>query len=306
MKTKHLLLIVAVCAPVWSHATGIESVTASPDTTLFVEGKKVEIRDNTDRVKVRVYDVQQNGRIEENELVFEGHYRNGQNHEKRKYAKTITISLPSWSGEFDPHWAGFAMGFANIADGDLHINDINGVSLESGKSLEFVLNLLEYDFRLSRHSEWAFVTGLGLRWSRYRVDGNEYFKRVDGQTMLLPAEEGIDLIHSKLNVTYLTIPFLLEWQNLKRNNSGFFFSAGIVGAVKTASSSRIAYRNERGKKEKHKVDKGLYLRPVCLDFLVQAGYKGVGFYAKYTPMGLFEGDKGPKLHPVSIGAQLHF
>lgn len=60
-----------------------------------------------------------------------------------------------------------------------------------------------------------------------------------------------------------------------------------------------------GEKRKKKMDRGMNLRPVTMDFLFQAGVGCIGLYAKYSPFGLFEKDKGPKVHPVSLGLQLH-
>ena len=60
-----------------------------------------------------------------------------------------------------------------------------------------------------------------------------------------------------------------------------------------------------GEKRKKKMDRGMNLRPVTMDFLFQAGVGCIGFYAKYSPFGLFEKDKGPKVHSVSLGLQLH-
>lgn len=50
---------------------------------------------------------------------------------------------------------------------------------------------------------------------------------------------------------------------------------------------------------------GMNIRPVTMDFLFQAGWDWIGLYAKYSPIDLFENGKGPKVHPVSIGLQLH-
>jgi hypothetical protein len=43
-----------------------------------------------------------------------------------------------------------------------------------------------------------------------------------------------------------------------------------------------------------------------MEFMVQAGFDNFGVYARYSPMGLFESGKGPKVHPVALGLQLHF
>ena len=165
---------------------------------------------------------------------------------------------------------------------------------------------MEFSFPFSRH-RWAVVTGAGMRWSRYRLDMNAHFQEVDGVTQLVPAPEGIVYNASKLNITSLTIPVLFEWQSPKhrRKSPRFFVSGGVVGVIKTISSSRIVYHDAEGEKHKRKMDRGMNLRPVTMDFLFQAGVGCIGFYAKYSPFGLFEKDKGPKVHPVSLGLQLH-
>ena len=139
----------------------------------------------------------------------------------------------------------------------------------------------------------------------YEVDEDgDYFKEIDGVTALRPAPESVTLKASKLNITSLTIPLLLEWQPKKRS-SEFFLSAGVVGVIKTCSSSKIVYNDASGKKHKEKMDSGMNIRPVTMDFLFQAGWDWIGLYAKYSPIDLFENGKGPKVHPVSIGLQLH-
>jgi hypothetical protein len=296
---KRLLLITAFCFPfgLWA---AIEPV--QPDTTIVVDGKRIEIKQNDDRMKVRVYEITGDDKETEDEMIFEGHYKDGKSYERRK--RSINIPLPSWNKHFDGHWDGFGMGFAGFSDGNLHFNDIDGVSLRSGKSLEYNVNVLEKSFPLSRRSEFAVVTGAGMRWSRYRLDENRYFKEVSGITSLHDAPEGIHYSSSKLNITSFTIPLLLEWQS-RHSRYDFFVTAGVAGVVKTTSSSRVAYRDESGKKRSDKVDGGMNIRPVTMEFLFQAGCDWLGVYTKYSPMGLFETGKGPKVHPVSIGLHLH-
>lgn len=299
---KKLLLITLLIIPFVVQGKTPKSLQA--DTVIIVNDKRIEVTEGSERMKVKVYEISENEEIIEDELVFEGHYKDGKSYERRKHS--INITLPTWKRGFDPHWGGFGMGFANFADADLHINDIDGVTLRSGKSLEYNVNILEKAFPFSKQSNFALVTGMGMRWSRYRINNNQHMEEIDDITGLYNAPEGITYSTSKLNITSLTIPLLIEWQNRRKRSEEFFFSAGIVGVVKTASASRIVYRDQAGKKQKEKVDGGMNIRPVTLDFLVQAGYDWIGIYAKYSPIGLFEGGKGPKVHPVSIGLQLHW
>ncbi|WP_080905341.1 outer membrane beta-barrel protein [Parabacteroides sp. Marseille-P3160] len=299
MKTK-LLSFMALC--LLPSVLSAQSESLSMDTVIRLENKRIELKDDGYRMKVKVFDL--NGGEMEDEMIFEGHYRNGQSYENR-HTRSIRIPIPSWNKGWDGHWAGFGMGFGSFADGSLHVNNIDGVALRAENSLEYNLNVLEYTFPISRYG-WALVTGAGMRWNRYRLDTNQHFQEIDGVTQLVDAPEGITYRKSNLNTTSLTIPLLLEWQQRKNHDSGLFVSAGIVGVIKTISSSRVVYNDESGKKRKEKKDRGMNIRPVMMDFLFQAGYDWIGLYAKYSPMTLFEKDKGPDVHPVSLGLQIHF
>ncbi len=306
---KTLVLMLAMMLAGCMAAGAKAKTTLDMDTVIAVDGKRIEISEVNDRMKVRIYTPQEYEGELEDVMVFEGHYIDGKSYEKRKFLGNV--SLPGrrqhhkHSRYFSPHWAGIGMGFANFADGSLHINDIDGLDLRSGKSLEYNINFYEKAFPFSVYN-WAFVTGAGIRWSRYRLNGNVHLEEIDKVTRLVPAPDGINYKASKLNITSLTVPLLLEWQKSHRGSSKYFFSAGAVGVVKTMSSSKIVYRNENGKKKKEKVDGGMNIHPVTVDFLLQAGVKWIGVYAKYSPMELFANDRGPAVHPVSLGLHIHF
>lgn len=299
---KKVLLMVMALFSLTQLAAGITSMAG--DTTILLDGKRVEIKETADRLKVKVYEVTAEGDSIESEKIFEGIYKNGKSYESRRHMKSITIPVPSWNKDYDPHWAGFGMGFANFSDASFNFNDVDGVALNSGKSLDYNLNLFETAYPFSSYG-WAVVTGAGMRWTRYSLDNNEYFMEKDGITSLFPAPEGITYKSSKLSTTHITIPLLVEWQNPRRKTQ-LFFSAGLVGSIKTWSSSKVVYRDSNGDKHKQKLDSGMNIRPFTIDVLVQGGINCIGVYARYSPMTMFEKGKGPELHPVSIGLQFHF
>jgi hypothetical protein len=270
-----------------------------------VQGKRIEIVESEERMKIKVFETTGNDRETENELIFEGHYKNGQSHERRKYIRSVSVSIPTWKKKgFNPHWSGLGIGFANFADQRLtRINDIGGISLRSESSLEYNFNMIEANHPLSPKSNWAIVTGVGMRWSRYRIEGNRYLAETDGVTFLHPAPPGATITASKLNITSLTIPLLLEWQNRRTGSIPFFFSAGVI---KTISSSKITYRDVSNHTQKAKMDRDMNIRPISFDVLLQAGSDMIGVYAKYSSLELFENGKGPEIYPFSIGLQLHF
>ena len=244
---------------------------------------------------------------EDSTKIFEGHYRDGKSSEQRKYIASVAsveIPNPRWKGRrFNSHWAGLGLGFSGFAER----GDYDNISFRSSKSSEFSLNFFEKTIPISYHYRWAVVSGLGMRWTRYHVKGNYHFEEIDDYTGLVEAPDGIRYKNSKLGITTLNVPLLIEWQNHRGN---LFLSAGIVGSIKTWSYSRIEFFDDNDtrhkKKHKEKVDQGMTLRPVTMDFLAQAGTRGIGVYARYSPISIFENNKGPELYPLSFGLMLHF
>ena len=284
-------------------------IAAGDDSTKIFEtgNKRILVKENEykQRMEVQVYELNSNQDSSFYEQIFEGHYRDGKSSEQRKYLATIDIPMPhTWkSKRFYAHWAGLGLGFAGFAD----MGDYDAISFRSSKSMEFNLNLFEKTIPISNRYKWAIVTGLGMRWTRYHLKGNYHFEEIDDYTKLVEAPEGIRYKASKLGITTINIPLLIEWQT---PGGHLFFSAGVVGSVKTWSYSWIEFYDETSnrhkKKQKEKVDQGMTLRPVTMDILVQAGTRGIGVYARYSPISIFENNKGPELYPLTFGLMLHF
>lgn len=300
---KKVIFLIVVCFPFIMKGREIQSLPT--DTIIRVANKHIQVKESDERLKVKVFEVVEEEDTVYNEQVFEGVYKNGTSRERR-FHNSFTITLPKWRQRVsDPHWSGFGMGFANLTDGSLRMNSGEGIDVKSGKSFQFNWNLYDHSFQISRLG-WAVVTGLGFRWDVYRFDGNVRLQEIEGITRVLPAPQGIYYSTSRLKMTRLTIPLLLEWQRDLRHHKPFFISAGIVGGAKIYSNSVIKYRDERGHKQKDVLGKDLNLRPITMDILAQVGYRSLGIYAMYSPISLFEKNKGPKVCPVSIGVMWYF
>lgn len=303
---KNFILALLLAFPTLAMATGI----APSDTTIFVNGKKIVIKEDNEKIKVRLYEQTSKGDTIENTQVFEGIYRDGKSTERRM-SSSLNIPLPRLSSRYsdsnrirDPHWSGFGYGFASLSDNKLSVNNVNGVDLVSGSSKEITFNFYERAWNI-KNSGFAIVSGLGLRFDKYRIDGNKAFREIDGVTQLESAPQNVYYQSSKLFTNYLTIPLLVEYQKHLHHTGPLFLSAGIVADVKFYSASKIEFDSTNGK-QKDKIGNDLNIRPVTMDFLVQGGVGCFGMYAKYSPFSLFEKGKGPNVHPVSIGLILHF
>jgi len=281
------------------------------DTIIVIENRKIQVSDDENRLRVRVFEIVEEDAVEKR-MIFEGHYRDGRVHERRHISITVPEVIPTVNAadrqlrrrRFDPHWAGIGVGFSNFADSEFTINNVEGISLNVSRSREIMFNFFEQGLPLSRNV--GFVTGLGMRWNRFHLSENEFFAKENGQTVLLPVEDGYFLRRSRLGVNSLTLPLLFEWQTNKPRGNNLFLSAGVVGVFNYSSTSKIRSTSPTGRRQRDTIDRDLYVRPLTYDFLVQAGFGDFGLFARYSPMGLFQTNRGPAVHPFSLGFLLHF
>jgi hypothetical protein len=207
--------------------------------------------------------------------------------------------------KFKPHWAGFEVGLNNFVTPDFNMNlpsDQMFMDLNTGKSWNYNLNILEYGIGLGT-DKVGLVTGLGFEWTNYNFDNQSSItKDVDGQIVeYVPLEAG-NIVKSKLNMTYLTAPLLLEVQ-IPAGKKRVHLSAGVIGGVKIASNTKIKYEIS-GQKSKEKAKGDYNLSPLRYGATVRLGYRAVNVFANYYFMPLFGENGGPELYPFSIGLSL--
>ena len=262
------------------------------------------------QVDVEVYERMEDNVYEPYEKIFEGHYRDGKSHEQRKYLMSIDIPSPLPKRKINnqpnytpPHYAGFGIGFAGFQEK----GDLDDIPFRAGSSPEITLNFYQKAIPVTRNYKWSIVTGMGMRWTRYHLKGNHYFQEIDDVTQIVTAPDDWRIKKSRLGITTINVPLLLEW---KTRNSALFLSAGGVCSFKTASSSRIWYvdsnRHGINRHFKEKMDSGMTLRPLTFDVLVQVGTRDFGLYARYSPVSIFEKNKGPELYPLTVGVMFYF
>lgn len=274
------------------------------DTTVRFNQKMIQIQDSTGQVKVVVFDEQN----QPYSKVYEGVFSDEKSYEKWTVIEEIGINIPfihkskvKKSPRMEPHWAGIGWGFLNITDGS-QINNINGVSIQSEKANEFYFNLAEKILPIYRNN-LGITTGLGFNWKTFYLDTDQFFTEVNGVTGLVNVS-GSPVYYSRLRMFYITVPLLLEWQPTFGMSRKFFVSAGVVGGVNTMASSKAKYKDASAVRY-HK-EKGLNAAPITLDAMAQIGYGSWSVYAKYSPYGIFQSQKGPDVKAVSLGATLNF
>ena len=248
------------------------------DTTKLQLGSKgLSIIEGNDGYSVNV--IEMNGKIKEND----------EPDEKKKKKK-----------KFKPHYAGFEIGLNNFLDPDQTLHTGDFMDLNTAKSWNYNLNFLEYGIGLGT-SYAGLVTGMGFEWSNYVFDGNNSIEKEIGGNIISRPEPYNGITKSKLSMTYLNVPLLLEFQ-IPAGNKRIHISGGITGGVKLASKTKIKFRDGGRQKEVRKDD--FSLSPFRYGATVRIGYRAINLFANYYFSPLFGETAEPELYPFSVGLNL--
>jgi hypothetical protein len=202
------------------------------------------------------------------------------------------------SDKFDGHWEGIEFGFNSFAKPDYSMYPPvtkDFMSLNQGKSLEFNFNFYELNIGLSKNNV-GLVSGMGLSFNNYRFENDYTIEK--GSSRTEPVALGPNnLAKTKLAVSYLNVPLLLEFQIPVNQHEGrLYINAGIVGGVKIGSHTKVKYGND-----KEKDRSGFNINSFNYAATARIGYKGVSLYTKYSLTPFFEKGKGPDLTPFTVG-----
>jgi len=303
--------IAFVCVAMLATYTLKAANEAKNDTVVRFNNKIVQLADSVGQMKVKVFSKDSIPY----QKVYEGIFSDGKSYEKWTVVEELGLDIPFLNKmihhkkkkeySMSAHWAGIGWGFANIADMNFKINDINGVSLKSQSSNEFYINLTERIIPIYKNNI-GVTTGFGMGWHNYFLGANTHLVDNGSATMVVPAPTGITYETSRLRTFQLTVPLLLEWQPTFQRDHKCYLSAGVIGCVNTFSSYRVEYNDTNNDKINKVEGKGLNVMPVSVDFMAQAGYGDIGIFAKYSPFSIFESGKGPDVRAVSVGATLNF
>lgn len=214
------------------------------------------------------------------------------------------VRTTNWTGSFNPHWAGleFGMNMFHQSDYSLYLNAEPSVpadfmDLHYGKSITVNLNFAEWAFT-NEAKNFGLVTGLGFSFMDFTFDRNITLAKREGDGLLVPVTldpEGLK--KTKLNVTYLTAPLMLEIKTpLRMGHSRLYLAGGVIGGVNIGSHTKFKYRNDKEKSRSN-----FNLNPFKYDLTGRIGFGDFCVFVNYGMTPLFKDGLGPELHPVTFG-----
>lgn len=222
---------------------------------------------------------------------------------KKNYSETTTSKKKE--KKFNGSWSGLEFGVNGYlsSSGSFTLHDKwNYIDLYQPKSASFNLNLMEKSITLLQ-KRVGIVTGLGFGWNNYR------FNR---KIVLLSQLDTLSFTYdslvkkSKLVVTSLRIPLLLEWHiPINQSKDILYISGGVIGALRAGTYTKYQYLSD-GEVKNVKEKSDFHINPFYYSFEFRLGIEGIGIYFNYHPISLFKRNKGPEVYPWSAGVSLVF
>ena len=151
-----------------------------------------------------------------------------------------------------------------------------------------------HNFKKNPH--WGINLGVSWGYRSFNIDGNYALLKENGTSIFTAGNEDTSYNKSRLRHFFFRVPVLMEWQQRVGRNK-VFFNAGPEFEIRHSVKS---FSHINGGKKKT-VGKGMYVQPVGINLLAQAGYGNIGIYLRYSTYGLFQKDKGPEVSPYSFG-----
>jgi hypothetical protein len=208
---------------------------------------------------------------------------------------------------FKGHIGGFELGLDNLMTSSwstsLEPKD-SYLNLNTAKSYTFSFSLPCLNVGFTRH--FGMATTLGINFNKYRFDGNNsIIKGENGVIEPLYPTQGITYSKSKLATTYATLPVILETQiPLSNPRRTINIGAGVIGAAKLGSHTKVVYQDDGKQRTKNKDD--FSLNTFRCGATARIGYEFFQIYGTryFTPM--FVKGKGPELYPFEVGIAFTF
>ena len=208
---------------------------------------------------------------------------------------------------FKGHLGGFELGLNSLLS-DFWSTSLDPedsyFNLNTAKSYTWNFSLPSISIGFTRHCGLAAT--LAINFNKYRFDGNNSIvKNENGVIVPFYPEAGVTYTKSKLVTTYATLPVILETQipiaNSKRTIN---IGAGVIGAAKLGSHTKVTYYSGGKENEKHKDD--FSLNTFRWGATGRVGYGFFQIYGTCYFTSMFENGKGPELYPFEVGIAFTF
>lgn len=160
--------------------------------------------------------------------------------------------------------------------------------------------MVDYGLKIYKRN-LMLVTGIGVTWNNWRFQNAVTL--FPNQPALTGVMDTLPMKKSKLTVSYVTLPLLLEFNSSEQASKSFHIAAGVIGGYRIGThTKRVLEDNGKSKKVKEYDD--FSFNTFRFDSTVRIGYRGFTLFGSYGLMSLFKSREGPDLSPFTVGIAL--
>lgn len=295
MKTRNIILAAWLCmAAGYAQAQQPEIPQRA---TILTQGDSIIIRKGTGDMRIKIYEDLPNDLKEKEVEVYEGVYLEQVDADKHTFLDALPfVPKKKRQNSYSPHTSGLYIGYSRMANDFLSFGSSPTANINIACSWEFGINFLSFYHNFKRNPHWGINAGTSWGYRSYHLDGNRALLKSDGKVSFTESNENITYVGSRLRHFFFRIPLTAEWQQ-RMGQKSFFINAGPEFEIRHGIRS---YSHIDGGKRKT-VGKGMYLQPIGINMLIQAGYGDIGVYLRYSANRLFQKGKGPEMSCYSFG-----
>ncbi len=296
MKTKNVIFACLLFMAA-SYATA-QQTAPSQRATITTEGDSIIIRKGSGNMRIRVYEEQPTDGESKEVEIYEGVYLERVESDKRTFLDALPfIPQKKKDNAYEPHNSGIFIGYSRMSNDFLSFDNSAKADLNLSRSWEFGFNVISLYHNFKKNPHWGLNFGVNWGYRSFSFDGNRALLKADGQTYFAEGDEENSYSSSRLRHFFFRIPITLEWQQRLGRSNKLFFNIGPEFEIRHGVKS---FTHINGGK-KQRMGKDMYVNPVGVNLLAQAGYGDFGLYLRYSTTSLFQKDKGPEISPYSFG-----
>ena len=283
--------LVCLLALVWIGGKGIaqtDSTTANTDTVkvgnfiIIKKNKGKTVTENTDRRLNNSF-----------EFKVERRARKRSNISTNWWIMDLGFANMRDQTDYTPAQAGNYLKIFRPADGAVNQNSFK---LINGKSSNVNIWFFMQKLNVSKHVV-NLKYGLGMEMYNYRFDTRLSYRK-DPQPYAF--NDSIGFSKNKLFVSYLTVPFMINFNTTPDSRRGLSFSAGVsAGYLLNSRNKQIS--SERGKQ---KVKGDFNFEPWRLATIAEIGLGPVRLYGSYSLNRLQRDITRIEQYPYTVGIRL--
>ncbi len=156
-----------------------------------------------------------------------------------------------------------------------------------------------YNFQIA---DGPSTFGVGLGISNHNLYSHSRIDNIKADTIVFtPISDDLSYKRTKINLTYLDIPFELKLRFKNEMKMGVGFK---IGYLLTSKEKYIGDTPEQATRVTIKTKSISQMQTYAYGFTLRFGYKSVNLFGYYQISQIFNKERGPELYPISVGITL--